>query len=481
MKLREYQARAIADTYAALRKYTRVILQLPTGAGKSIIAVRIMQAALRNEKRVLFIVERKTLKDQIAEHCNKHKIEYGIQSGDDPRYSWGAPVQIGTIQTLARRSNIDHGFGYDLIIVDEAHLIYRHQKQIMADYANAKFLGLTATPYTKGLGLLWEHLVKGPSVRELIDQGHLCDYIAYAPPAGQIDTKGVKLNAGEYNERELYDRANNDRLFANITDEWQSKAAEVPTLVFAININHSRILCERFKALGIHAEHLDCYSDDDHSRACIEAFKRGEITVLSSVFRLAIGFDAPNAGCAILARPTKSLILHRQMLGRVLRPAPGKEKAIILDHSSNLERLGLPDDDTDYPLDTKNVSDRKLEGKKPRICKACGMVSPGNPCSNCGKEVKLRPVAKESTGKLQLITPNSATGKRKLEWMHMLKAIEIERRFKNGWSIYMYKEKFGEEPSHRWVRAIVQPDDEVRKFVRYQDIKRSHRKLKHGN
>ena len=262
IKLRDYQSKAIKDVFAELRKNDKVILRLPTGAGKSVIATKIMEIALENKRRVCVITDRKVLKDQMADYCARHNLEFGVISGSDERYLWGAHIQVCTIQTLARRRNIDHGLGFNLFIIDEAHITFKEHIKIMDQFKGAKFIGLTATPWSKGLGRNWDSVVNGPSIRDLIDMGFLCESIVYAPPKGQMDVSKVKLTAGEYNEKQLGEVADDPKLYASITQEWQAKAQGKSTIVFATSIIHSKKICERFKSIGVEAAHVDAYSED---------------------------------------------------------------------------------------------------------------------------------------------------------------------------------------------------------------------------
>jgi len=250
---------------------------------------------------------------------------------------------------------------------------------------------IALSPYTKGLGNLYTKIICPISINNLIDQGYLVDADVYGP--SQPDMSDVKTVGDDFNQKQVGEKVMDKSLVASILDTWHKVAKDKSTLCFATNILHSKYIVEEFQLAGVNAVHIDCYIDAGENKEVIESFRRGEITILSSVTKLTKGFDAPNAEVAIIARPTKSMALHHQIIGRVLRPSTGKDKAIILDHAGNFERLGFHTDEMPNNLcKLKKGDKRKKEKEKPlpKPCPKCHCLKPvrATKCPQCGFETK---------------------------------------------------------------------------------------------
>jgi superfamily II DNA or RNA helicase len=253
--------------------------------------------------------------------------------------------------------------------------------------------------------------------------------------------------------------------------------------VFAVGVAHSIHLRDEFLKSGVKAEHIDGDTPKDERDAILQRLAAGETTVVTNCMVLTEGWDCPEVGCTILARPTKSMGLFRQMVGRVLRPAPGKVNAIVLDHSGAVYRHGLPEDPVEWSLspDHKAVAPahqaRKLRDKKGLLdCPACETLRlGGQPCPNCGWKPKRRgEFIATAEGELGLVQGGRAKANEygpeaRQQWHAMLTGVAVERGYKPGWIAHKYREKFGDWPQHRSVTPI-KPSPEVLSWVRSRNI-----------
>lgn len=349
MNLRPYQTDLIDRTYGAFEAHRRVMLQAPTGAGKTVLFADIIQREYRRGQRVLLLVHRKELLTQACGKLFRLGVPYGlIAAGYVPSPS--QQVQIASVQTAVRRKLPYH---FDLIITDEAHhALADSYRTIYNQYPDARLLGVTATPIrTNGQGFhdLFDHLVHGPSVKSLIDDGYLVQPKVFAAPLREDLTK-VKVTGGDYNEKALAEMLDKGHIIGGIVDSWRKRAEGMKTVVFAINVEHSRHIVDQYKANGIPAAHVDGTTPSHERDQILGDFARGRYLILSNVGIVTEGFDVPAIECVQLVRPTKSLALYLQMVGRGLRPIEGKDRALILDHANCVFEHGLPEDDRKWTL-----------------------------------------------------------------------------------------------------------------------------------
>lgn len=315
----------------------------------TVIFNSIIQEAQQQGRRCMMIVHRKELITQAGRKLYKMGVDYGvIMAGYDSRYS--APVQLASVQTLIRRSMPK---GIDILITDECHhATAQSYRDIYAEYPNAKFLGVTATPIrTNGEGFadLFDTLVCGATVTELIADGYLVAPQIYASPTA-LDLAKIKKTGGDYNERALAEAMDNKRLVGGLVEQWTKHCYGRQTVTFAITVEHSKHIVEQYRAAGISAEHIDGTTPQDRRDKIIADFAKGQFKVLSNVGIVTEGFDVPEIEVVQLARPTTSLALYLQMVGRGLRPAAGKGKAIVLDHADCVFEHGFPEQDRKWTL-----------------------------------------------------------------------------------------------------------------------------------
>jgi DNA repair protein RadD len=490
MRLRPYQTDVIAQfdrTVAAGDR--RIILVAPTGSGKTVIAGAIARAAVEAGQRVLFLAHRREI---IAQTCGKlanNEIAHGIIQagfGDEP----AALVQVASVATLHQRAIRSNRLALpaaDLLVVDECHhATARTWRQIVAAYPDAVLLGLTATPCRgdgRGLGGIFETMIECPQVPELIELGFLVGTRVYAPTIPHLT--GVRVQAGDWVESQLAERMDRPQLVGDIVCHWHRLAEGRRTVVFATGVQHSLHIRDEFIKSGVSAEHLDGTTPKDERDDILRKLACGAIDVVTNCMVLTEGWDMPDVGCCVLARPTRKIGLYRQMIGRVLRPAADKPDAIVIDHSGAVHRHGFAEDPVEWTLapdrhaENATHARRGEHGVRSRLvdCSKCGALrTGGEACRHCG--FKPTPPPKRTPvvdAELGLVLRN---GKRvaaiyspaeQHQWHRMLAYIADERGYKPGWVGHQYKKKFGQWPPLRGVEPL-SPSGEVRSWVRYRQI-----------
>lgn len=403
--LRPYQALAIEQIRARVRSgKRRLVVVAPTGAGKTILAVHLIERILANGKKVLFLAHRIELIDQLSIKLDAINIDHGIIQGDHPRLRPWLPIQIASVPTLARRQSLPDAA---VVFVDECHHTTSASfSGVLARYpAETIVLGLTATPYRAdghGLDGHYEDLVVVAQTQDLINDGFLVPPRIFAP--SEPNLAGVRVTAGEFNARDLFAAVDRPQLVGNVVDTWLSRGENRITVCFAVNIQHSKDLIARFRAAGVPAEHFDAETPEDDRRAVLARIASGQTRVLSNVGLVTEGWDLPQLSCVIKARPTLSRSLDRQMTGRGLRSFPGKQDCLVFDHAGNVFRHGLPTDPETYTLsgsEKRPKPSQKLTSIK--TCKKCFAVCPAalEACPVCGTVFPKRfRLIREQSGEL---------------------------------------------------------------------------------
>ena len=386
--LRPYQRAALDGLRASIaRGRRRVLLVLPTGAGKTTVAAAMIHGAVARGKRVLFLAHRKELIDQCSQRLDQFSIPHGVIMAGHRRWHPLMPVQVASVQTLVRRAMPPA----DLVIVDEAHHARaRTYLRILDHYPCAPVIGLTATPWRtdgRGLGELFEDLVAPISIRELIEQGFLVPVTGFAYDSP--DLRAVRKRGGDYDPHGLELAMGGQVIAGHIVERYLEHGRGKRAILFATSVKHSLDLVQRFRNAGVHAEHLDGTTDKLTRERILARLASGETQVVSNVGVLTEGWDCPAVEICILARPTASVALYLQMVGRVLRPAPGKTVARIHDHAGCILMHGLPHAERDYSLtaDTAEAREAREDGPSPlRQCPKCyAIFEPAGPaCPVCG-------------------------------------------------------------------------------------------------
>lgn len=383
--LRPYQTAAIESALHALTIHGSAVMQMPTGAGKTKAATEIVK---RHDKPVWFICHRQEIERQAAAAFAAAGIDFGVVSPrGKPEYD--KPVQIVSVATLTRR--IKDLPRPSLAIWDECHHVAAKSWAAIREQLNgAQNLGLTATPERldgKGLSEWFGELVVGPSTRELIDGGYLSDFRYFAP--SDPDLSAAKLQAGDYKKGDIAKVMNAPVLIGDAVAEYKRSAAGKRALAFCAGVDASKALVARFNAEGILAAHVDGTTPTDERDAAVAALADGSIKVLSNVEVFTEGFDLPAIDAVILLRPTKSLALFLQMIGRALRLADGKSEALIFDHAGLWLDHGWFDTPIEWSLDGGARQRRiaKMGDGRLRRCPECKEVRvEREPVCSCGYE-----------------------------------------------------------------------------------------------
>ena len=417
--LRPYQTAIIDQARAYLRETPRVLIQAPTGAGKTALTASMLGTAASRGHRSFFVCHRAELVEQAATTFADVGIPYGIIAAGY-RGNPFAPVQIASIDTLKNR--IDKVPAPALVVWDECHHVAAAGwSRVMAAYPAAKHIGLTATPWRldgTGLGGHFDRMVRGPSVRWLIENGYLSPYRAFAP--SHPDLGNVHTRAGDYVAAELASVMGKSAIVGDAISHYRRLAGGKRAVAFCVSVKHSQHVAAEFRSNGFMAYHLDGTTPRDERKRAIQAFRDGHINVLCNVDLFGEGFDLPAIEAAILLRPTKSLSLYLQQVGRALRPFPGKKHAIILDHANNIATHGLPDEDREWTLEAREKRKGGADAEPNfavRQCPRCYATHrPAPVCSACGHvyEQAGRQV-EQIDGELAEVDPNVARDMRRRE------------------------------------------------------------------
>lgn len=406
MGLRHYQSRAIDDILAAFEAGHRSVLYtLPTAGGKTVVFAEIARRCAEHGTRVAILVHRDSLLQQASQKVADCGLAYSVIAPG--RNFYGDLVCIASKDTLVRRTS---RYNFDLLIVDEAHRSpAKTYRKIFDAYPEARILGVTATPCrTNGEGLdsVFNVLVKGPGIRELIDAGYLAEPVTYGP-LKKLDLSGIRTVAGDYNLHDLESFIDKPRVTGCSITEYKRLCWGQPAIAFCVSIKHAEDVAAEFRDAGFRAYHVSGEMPIADIRDRIAGLADGRVQILASCDLASEGLDVPAVRAAILLRPTKSLIVYLQQAGRALRPSPEKQNALILDHAGSFARFGLVDDERDWTLDgrKKRMSAAGVTNVPVRQCPKCyGCSKPSPVCPMCGYvyEIESR-VPETETGTLEKI------------------------------------------------------------------------------
>jgi superfamily II DNA or RNA helicase len=490
-ELYKFQGKAINELRSAIaRRYRHLLLQAPTGAGKTVIAADIVKRATDKGRRVMFLAHRRELVNQCADKLLNFGVDHGLLMAGEFPYG-AADCQVASIDTLRARCITTNKMPLpqaDVIIIDECHRsLAPTYIKIIESYPDAVVLGLTATPIRgdgKGLGHVYDYMVKCPSIMELIKLGHLVMPRTFAPTIP--DLTGVRKQAGDWHPSDLERAMNHRRLVGDIVTHWHRLASDRPTVVFASGVKHSINLKDEFVRQGVRAAHVDGDTPLADRAELIDDLKKGNIQVVCNYGVLTEGFDEPTLSACVLARPTKHLGLYLQMAGRTLRPADKKKDSLIIDHSGNVYEHGFVTDDHDWALEEGKAlhSDtaerqRVFDEKQPITCVMCTAVYTGQlPCPKCGHvpEKKGRYVetlhgelTEVRIEKRRTAKKRTYTMEEKQDWYSQLMWYALDKKKNKGWIAHTYRAKFGV-----WPQGIIEiskePTKEVLGYIRHRNI-----------
>ncbi len=450
--LRDYQKQGveqIRNSYARGNKAPLYVL--PTGGGKAIVLSYIASQAALKGKVIYILAHRIELVDQLSLTMRKFNADHEIITAKRKFPSTQKKIYIASVQTLARRLNYPFPKP-DLIVIDEGHHLIAGNTwgQVIEHFHDSRLLIVTATPSRlsgeglgKGRGGYADDLIIGPTTAELIEMGMLCKYKYYAP--SKPDLTNIKTIQGDYEQTQLANTMSQPSIVGDVVEHYQKYLKGKRALVFGVTIDHINILKRAFNEAGILAETIEGTMETSHRTFLINKFINYEIQVLLNVNLVTEGFDLPELDAVIVARATQSLSLFRQIVGRVLRIAKGKELAIILDHGSNYERHGLPDDEITWSLDSpkkKRKSTDKLESIK--RCEVCFTV---NKVANQYCEECKAPLFKETEKKEiehvdgELVEITARTERKNLQSLQDLISYGKIKGYKPQWAYYVYKSR----------------------------------------
>jgi DNA repair protein RadD len=455
-RLRPHQIHLLAEIDRALADGIRhIVVQAPTGFGKTLVGATLAKRNLDEGRRTLFTVPALALVDQTVERFAAEGLrDIGVIQAKHELTDWSRPVQIASVQTLMRRKTMPMA---DMVIIDEVHKKFDiYERWLAGPWSHLPVIGLTATPWTKGLGKLFSKLIIGATTQQLIDTDYLSKFRAFAPASP--DLTGVRTVAGDYRDDDLSKAMDKDMLVADVVDTWIARGKGRPTLCFAVNRVHAKHLQQKFIDAGVAAGYVDAYTEADERKEIKRQFHAGEIKVICNVGVLTTGVDW-DVRCIILARPTKSEILYVQMIGRGLRTADGKSDCLILDHSDNHRRLGFVTDIHHDDLDDgkpRPKAEPKAAEKLPKPCPKCTFLKPPKTlvCPACGFTPVPKNTVTSRDGELVEMVSRSAakqTTQQELIIFHAeLRHIAEQRGYKTGWAAQQYKTRHGSFPPWAW-------------------------------
>ncbi|MGY2133634.1 DEAD/DEAH box helicase [Hymenobacter sp. HD11105] len=363
--LRPYQLQVIDEVRTAIKAgKRRILVVVPTGGGKTTIGGSIIHGATANGHSVLWMAHRKELVDQAYERISCRRSGFGISAGiimANTRPNRRQMVQVASIQTLLKRELP----AAKIILVDEAHhSVSPSFLKLLERYPNTITIGLTATPYRldgRGLGDVYDAIVAPIGIPELQKQGYLTPVRYFGTPKDlEPKTDDVKTIAGDYDQKALYLKFDQRELYAGVVSNYQRFANGTRAIVFNINVEHSQKTMEAFRAAGISCYHVDGETPRAERESLLKRFRNAEFDVLCNVNLLTEGFDLPAIECVLLNRKTKSKALYLQMVGRGLRPAPGKDCCLVIDQGGNVREFGPVEHPEEHALEM--TADRKKGG-----------------------------------------------------------------------------------------------------------------------
>lgn len=459
-ELRDFQKDAHAQLRAGYAAgHRRQLIMAPTGAGKTILGLNICQQALVKGKRAIFVCDRTTLINQTSAAADQCGLSaHGIIQANHWRYNPDMPFQIASAHTLARRQ----WPRADVIVIDEAHTQIKAWTEHIQT-CDASVIGLSATPFSDGLGKLFTNLVNATTMHALTQAGILVPMRVYS--CTTADMRGAATAGGEWTDKAAEQRGM--EIVGDVVVEWVKYAEGRKTIVFGATIAHCEEICRQFNEAGIMAASFTSDTDGPERAALLNEYRKpdSELHVLISVEALAKGFDVPDVGCVVDCRPLrKSLSTAIQMWGRGLRSSPstGKSDCILLDHSGNIIRFmddysrifynGLDSLDAGEKLD-KAVR-KEPEQKEHKGCPACGFKPFMKRCISCGHEHQATSTVEVLPGEMQPVM----VGKKRLadDHRHLWEQVctyarehsQPEKQSGRAW--HLFKDIAGKEPPKEW-------------------------------
>lgn len=460
LALRDYQNKAIELLRKGFAEGHRAqILYLGAGGGKTEISIAMLDAAKKKGRKAAMVLDRVILCDQTSQRLDKYKIDHGVMQSGHWRYRPYENLQVCSAQTLEKRGEFP---GLNLLVVDECHAKRRQTIEFIKNNPHIKVVGLSASPFTKGLGSTYTNVVSPITTKELVDQGSLVPLRVFV--AKEIDMTGAKKIAGEWSEKEATKRGM--QITGDIVVEWIKKTHEIfgkpeKTVVFCSGVEHGADLAKQFSAQGYNFISISYKDDGDFKRDVINDFAKPdtEIVGLIACDVLTKGFDNPGVKIAVSARPfSKSFSSHVQQMGRVMRSSPGKFFGVWLDHAGNYLRF-QEDWDEVYSEGVHTLDDGKEKAKKEKTegekeaakCPKCGAMWPSrsDTCLHCGHTRQRKNMVDSVPGEMEELT-GSKSREEKQDWWSMCQYKIQYSGWSAGRAAHTYKDKYG-----AWPRGLI--------------------------
>jgi superfamily II DNA or RNA helicase len=482
--LRTDQAAAIDNVRCAMRETRRVVLQSPCGWGKTVVAGDIVRSARDKDKRALITVPMLSLVDQTVEALYAQGItEVGVIQANHASTDWSKPVQVASVCTLVRRGTIPEAA---VVIVDECHKWFKFfEKWFGGDaWRKVPIIGLSATPWLKGLGAYFDKLVVGNTIERMIGEKTLAPFRVYAP--SHPDLEGVRTERGDYVEMDLVKRMNQPKLVADAVQSWKDLAEDRPTICFAVNRDHARQLAKEFEEGSVPSGYLDCETPAWERKELRRRFLSGDVKVVVNVDVIGLGVDWPEVSCVSYCRPTRSEMRFVQNIGRGLRIADGKTDLIVIDHSDTTMKLGFVSDIHHDELDDgqPKISSAPivelpkecpkchyLKAPRTATCPKCGHTNEHHAVSILHQRGSLREIKPEDIDRPMPAAkkfPNRAEVWGQLQWY------QKKHDKKPKWPLAKYKTLYGvwprEASTHGWEEFFGPPSMELASWIKSQAI-----------
>lgn len=462
MNLRPYQQTAVTQLRESyLAGHRAPLFVLPTGGGKTFVFSFVAMNAVERGRRVCILVHRRELLLQASASLRSMGVRHGLIAPGFNRTT--DAVQVASVQSLAsrmKRASIyeRQKYQFDLMIVDEAHHAVAGTWAALREwFPHSKLLGVTATPVrsdNQGLDAVFDDLILGPSMAELIEAGYLVKPVVYAPPS-VIDLSGIRKRGGDFDQRQVAEHVDKPTITGDVIAHYRKLAGGKPAIAFCASVAHAEHVATEFRSAGFNAQSVDGNTAPAERAEAIARLGRGDLHVLTSCDIISEGTDVPVVAAAILLRPTQSLGLYIQQVGRALRPSPGKERAIILDHVGNVLRHGMPDEDRDWSLEGGAKFSKAANDNVPSVkqCEKCYFVfKPAPVCPSCGHQhiIKQREVQQAEGNLIEIDAAAAAAMKRERQreigsarTIEALEEVARRRGYKPGWARFIMRSREG--------------------------------------
>jgi DNA repair protein RadD len=481
LELRSYQEDAIEQLRVGFASGKRSqVLVSPTGSGKTEMAIALMKAVKEKGNKAAMILDRIVLCNQTSSRLEKYNIDHGVLQAGHWRYRPWENIQVCSAQTLEKRGEFPN---LDLLIIDEAH----QTRQATVDFIKAnpsiRVIGLTATPFTKGLGKIYDNVVSPVTTKNLVDEKLLVPLRVFI--AKEIDMSGAKKVAGEWSQADASQRG--IQITGDVVAEWNKKTHEIfgrprKTIVFCAGVDHGVDLSRKFADAGYNFVCISYKDDDDWKRNVIEDFSRPDTSIhgLIATDILTKGFDVPDVMIGVSARPfSKSLSSHIQQMGRVMRanlnnPAD-KPFAAWFCHSGNYLRfqedwddvfangVNRLDDGREKPK--PEPSERKKKDSKCPACHALWIVG-NDSCMSCGFVKEKVNAVKTIDGKMEELAAGAGVSRTtKQQFWNQMVWYQRYKGWSSGRAAHTYREQFGVWPRGLDDNRPMMPTPETQRIV----------------